>query len=166
MKISGCFLHVVIKVFRWKKIKQSANKKSKRLNRRHPPIAQLVERRTVEKLISLGPWFMSGSADDITCLITVAGNCFTSQIWNKGKNVEDNFAYAIKCLPFVWLYDYKEQKKSNFSHWILKNINKNFCLFSSCRSQGFQMKKDQTIAGEQIRAAETQTTANSSVGRA
>ena len=30
-------------------------KKSKRLTNRQPPIAQLVERRTVEKLISLGP---------------------------------------------------------------------------------------------------------------
>ena len=55
-------------------------KKSKRLTNRQPPIAQLVERRTVEKLISLGPWFESGSADDITyCLITIAGNCFTFQ---------------------------------------------------------------------------------------
>ena len=48
----------------------------------------------------------------------------------------------------------------------MKNINKIFCLFSSCRSQGFQMKKDQTIAGEQIKVADTQTTADSSVGRA
>ena len=55
-------------------------KKSKRLTNRQPPIAQLVERRTVEKLISLGPWFESGSADDITyCLITIAGNFFTVQ---------------------------------------------------------------------------------------
>ena len=48
----------------------------------------------------------------------------------------------------------------------MKNINKIFCLFSSCRGQGFQMKKDQTIAGEQIRRADIQTTAYSSVGRA
>ena len=55
-------------------------KKSKRLMNRQPPIAQLVERRTVEKLISLGPWFEYGSADDITyCLITIAGNFFTVQ---------------------------------------------------------------------------------------
>ena len=50
--------------------------------RTHPPIAQLVERRTVEKLISLGPWFESGSADDIIyCLIPIAGKCFTFQNW-------------------------------------------------------------------------------------
>ena len=55
-------------------------KKSKRLTNRQPPIAQLVERRIVEKLISLGPWFESGSADDITyCLIIIAGNFFTVQ---------------------------------------------------------------------------------------
>ena len=48
----------------------------------------------------------------------------------------------------------------------MENINKIFCLFSSLRSQGFQMKKDQTIAEEQIKAAEKQTTADSSVGRA
>ena len=38
-------------------------RKSKRLTNRQPPIAQLVERRTVEELISLGPWFESGSAN-------------------------------------------------------------------------------------------------------
>ena len=55
-------------------------KKSKGLANRQPPIAQLVERRTVEKLISLGPWFESGLADIIIyCFITVAGNCFTFQ---------------------------------------------------------------------------------------
>ena len=48
----------------------------------------------------------------------------------------------------------------------MKNFNKKFCLFSSRRSQGFQMKKDQTIAGQQIKAADTQTSADSSVGRA
>ena len=32
----------------------------------------------------------------------------------------------------------------------MKNINKIFCLFSSLRSQGFQVKKDQAIAGEKI----------------
>ena len=47
----------------------------------------------------------------------------------------------------------------------MKNINKIFCLFSSCRNQGFQMKKDQTIARLQIKAADLQATANSSVGR-
>ena len=39
------------------------DKKSKRLTNRQPPIAQLVERSTVEKLIPLGPWFESGTAD-------------------------------------------------------------------------------------------------------
>ena len=48
----------------------------------------------------------------------------------------------------------------------MKNINKTFCLFSSFRSQGFQMEKDRTIAGQQIKAADKQTTADSSVGRA
>ena len=48
----------------------------------------------------------------------------------------------------------------------MKTTNEIFCLFSSRRSQGFQMKKDQTIAGEQIKAADKQTTADSSVGRA
>ena len=38
-------------------------KKSKGLTNRQPPIAQLVERRTVEKMISLGPLFESGPAD-------------------------------------------------------------------------------------------------------
>ena len=55
-------------------------KKSKGLTNRQPPIAHLVERRTVEKMISFGPLFESGSADDITyCLIKIAGNCFTFQ---------------------------------------------------------------------------------------
>ena len=31
-----------------------------------------------------------------------------------------------------------------------KNLIKNFWLFSWRRNQGFQMKKDQTIAGEKI----------------
>ena len=48
----------------------------------------------------------------------------------------------------------------------MKNINKIFSLFSSLCSQGFQVKKDQTIAWEQIKAADKQTTADSSVGRA
>ena len=43
-------------------------KKSKRLTNRQPPIAQLVERRTVEKLISLGPWFESTSAEGMKSL--------------------------------------------------------------------------------------------------
>ena len=47
--------------FQMKKDQTIAGEKSKRLNRRHPPIAQLLERRTVEKLISLGPWFEAGS---------------------------------------------------------------------------------------------------------
>ena len=62
------FFHLVNKVFRWKKIKQSPENKSKRLTNRQPPIAQLVERRTVEKMISFGPWFESGSADGIISL--------------------------------------------------------------------------------------------------
>ena len=66
--------------FQMKKDQTIAEEKSKLVNCRHPPIAQLVERRTVEKLISVGPWFESGSADDITyCLITIAGNFFTFQ---------------------------------------------------------------------------------------
>ena len=40
-------------------------KKSKRLINRQPPIAQLVERRTVEKIITLGSLFESGSAEGI-----------------------------------------------------------------------------------------------------
>ena len=48
----------------------------------------------------------------------------------------------------------------------MKNFNKSFCLFSSRRSQGFQMKKDQTIAGEKMKAADIQASADSSVGRA
>ena len=139
MKFSGCFLHVVIKVFRWKKIKQSPEKKSKPVNRRHPPIAQLVERRTVEKLISLGPWFESGSADDIIyCLITIAGNFFTFQNWNfvgKSNIVRIQFENSIKILPLVWLDYSKEQRKI---HWIMKNFYETFCMFSFSRSQGFK----------------------------
>ena len=37
----------------------------------------------------------------------------------------------------------------------MKKFDENFWLFSSRRNQGFQMKKDQTITGEQIRAAGT-----------
>ena len=40
-------------------------KKSKRLINRQPPIAQLVERRTVEKIITLGSLFESWSAEGI-----------------------------------------------------------------------------------------------------
>ena len=40
-------------------------RRSKNRQRTHPPIAQLVERRTVEKMISLGPWFEFESAVDM-----------------------------------------------------------------------------------------------------
>ena len=48
--------------FKWKWSNKKRQKSEAALNR-HSPIAQLVERRTVEKLIALGPWFKSGSAD-------------------------------------------------------------------------------------------------------
>ena len=68
----------------------------------------------------------------------------------KGKNLEDNFEHAVKCLPLVWLYDQKEQKKTSFSPWIMKKFDEFICLISSRLNEGFQMKKDQTIAGEKI----------------
>ena len=48
----------------------------------------------------------------------------------------------------------------------MKNFIKIFCLFSSRRSQGFQIKKDLTIAGEKVKAADIQASTDSSVGRA
>ena len=55
-----------VSISEWKLINESLQLiKIARYAFHHPPIAQLVERRTVELLSSLGPWFESGSAEKI-----------------------------------------------------------------------------------------------------
>ena len=126
-------------------------KKSKGLTNRQPPRAQLVERRTVEKMISLGPCSSPGRR--------MAWKSFLRNKFNelfRRLVCEDPEQFSL----LVWTNDQKEQKKAKI--FLFNESWKTLIKVSVC----FFHLVNNVFRWKRIKQSPENTSADSSVGRA